>query len=151
MTDSSALLANHLAVSSSCLYDLKPSSARGRSYRVSVSPINALTFQPNTQMIFNVPAGRKNTYLDVNQSFIKYTIFNQDTSANSFYCDNNASCFINRLDVFSDGNMCETTQSYNQVYTYLMDFQTNPAQKVGLANMYRFNPSTVLSTCRSGM
>jgi len=150
MTDSSALLANHIAVSNNVLFNLKPSSARGRSYRVSVSPINALTFQPSTQMIFNVPCGRKNTYLDINQSYIKYTVFNQDVSSNSFYVDNNASCFINRLDVFSDGNMCETTQSYNQVYSYLMDFQTNPAQKYGLANMYGFSTNKDLSTCRDG-
>ena len=151
MTDSSALLANTLAVSDTVLYSLKPSSARGRSYKASVAPINASTFNPSSQAIFMIPCGRKNTYLDVNQSFIKFTVQNLDTSANYIYTDNNASCFINRVDIFHSGAMLETIQNYNLVYTYLMDFQLNPAQRVGFANMFGFSPtSNTLGQTRQG-
>jgi len=152
MTDSSALLANSLAVSDQVLYSLKPSSARGRSYRASVAPINASTFNPNTQAIFMIPCGRRNSYLDVNQSFIKFTIKNNDVSGNSFYVDNNAGCFINRIDIFHAGNLLETIQSYNQIMSYILDFQTNPAQRVGLANMYGMATATNdLALSRQGM
>ena len=150
MTDSRALLANTMAVSDTVLYNLKPSAARSRSYRASVAPINASTFAPSSMAIFSIPCGRKNTYIDVNQSYIKFTIANNDVSANNFCIDNNASCFINRVDTFSSGNLLESVQAYNQVYSYLMDFQTNPAHKVGLANMYGICPTDTPATCRSG-
>ena len=150
MTDSSALLANTMAVSDTVLYNLKPSAARSRSYRASVAPINASTFAPSSMAIFSIPCGRKNTYIDVNQSYIKFTIANNDISGNSYNLDNNASCFINRVDTFSSGNLLESVQAYNQVYTYLMDFQTNPAHKVGLANMYGICPTDTPASCRQG-
>ncbi len=152
MTDSSALLANSLAVSDQVLYSLKPSSARGRNYRASVAPINASTFNPNTQCIFSIPCGRRNTYLDVNQSFIKFTVKNNDVSGNNFWTDNNAACFINRVDIFHGGNLLESIQNYNQIMTYILDFSTNPAQRVGLANMYGMATATNdLALSRQGM
>ena len=151
MTDSSALLANTMAVSDTVLYNLKPSAARSRSYRASVAPINASTFAPSSMAIFSIPCGRKNTYIDVNQSYIKFSVKNNDVNTNSFYIDNNASCFINRSDTFSSGSLLESVQSYNQVYSYLMDFQTTPSHKLGLANMYGMSvtPDTP-STSRAG-
>ena len=136
MTDSSALLANTMAVSDTVLYNLKPSAARSKSYRASIAPINASTFNPSSTAIFQIPCGRKNTYIDINQSYLKFTVANNDAQINTFYVDNNASCFINRSDTFFGGNLLESIQSYNQVYTYLLDFQTNSATKQGLSNMY---------------
>ena len=151
MTDSSALLANTMAVSDTVLYNLKPSAARSRSYRASVAPINASTFAPSSMAIFSIPCGRKNTYIDVNQSYIKFSVKNNDATLGQFNIDNNASCFINRIDTFSSGNLLESVQAYNQVYTYLMDFQTNPSHKLGLANMYGMNTlCDTPSNCRSG-
>ena len=88
MTDSSALLANHMAVSDQCLLNLKPSSARGRSYRVSVAPINKSTFNPNDQMIFQLPMGRSGKVLDPTQTYIKYTVVNNDATTQYFNTDN---------------------------------------------------------------
>ena len=151
MTDSSALLANTMAVSDTVLYKLKPSAARSRSYRASIAPINASTFAPSTNAIFSIPCGRKNTYIDINQSYFKFSVRNNDVSGNSFYIDNNASCFINRIDTFFGGNLLESLQQYNVLYTYLMDFQTNPSHKVGLANIYGMSPSSdTPSTSRQG-
>ena len=113
MTDSSALLANTMAVSDTVLFNLKPSAARSRSYRASIAPINASTFAPNSMAIFSVPCGRKNTYIDINQSYLKFSVRNNDVATNSFYIDNNASCFINRIDTFFGGNLLESLQQYN--------------------------------------
>ena len=43
MTDSSVLLPNQVAVSSDCLFNMKPSAVRSRSYRASVLPTNKTT------------------------------------------------------------------------------------------------------------
>ena len=86
MTDSSSMLQNQTAVTSDCLFNLKPSASRCKSYRASLPPINGSTFTPGTQMIFMIPGGRRNTYLDVTQTYLKLTIQNNDTTAaNTMY------------------------------------------------------------------
>ena len=46
MTDSSSMLQNQTAVTSDCLFNLKPSASRCRSYRASLPPINEFNFCP---------------------------------------------------------------------------------------------------------
>jgi hypothetical protein len=105
MTDSSALLPNTIGLTSDCQFNLKPSAVRSRSYRASIAPTNKSTFNPGDTCIMYIPGGRKNTYLDATQSYLRFTIKNNDTTASTsttnayFYLDNNAGCVINRLDV----------------------------------------------------
>jgi len=138
MTDSSSMLQNQTAVTSDCLFNLKPSASRCRSYRASLPPINQSQFAPGTQMIFMIPGGRRNTYLDNTQTYLKLTIQNNDTTiGNTMTLDRSGACFINRLDVFgNDGSvLLETIQNYNILYTYLLDFQMNVASSFGLSSM----------------
>lgn len=90
-----------------------------------------------------IPGGRRNTYLDPQQSYIRYTIKNNDTSVAStstvpggMYLDNNGACVINRLDVFHASNLLESIQSYNQLMTIMLDTNINSAQKLGLSSAY---------------
>jgi len=59
MTDSSSMLQNQTAVTSDCLFNLKPYASRCCSYRTSLPPIINSSFAPGTQMIFMIPGGRK--------------------------------------------------------------------------------------------
>jgi hypothetical protein len=142
MTDTSTLVPNQMGISSDCQYNLKPSSVRARSYRASISPTNKSVFNPSDTIISYVPGGRKNTYLDTSQSYIRFTIKNNDTTASSssqntfFYLDNNASCIFNRLDVFHSSNLIESVQSYNQLMTIYMDTNVSSSQKLGLSAAY---------------
>ena len=61
MTDSSALLPNQVGVSNDCLFNLKPSSVRARSYRASVPSSNKSSFVGGDVGIFYIPGGRRNT------------------------------------------------------------------------------------------
>ena len=151
MTDSYSLLANQMAVSDQVLFNLKPSAEKSRSYKVSVPPCNASTFAPSTTMQFQIPCGRRNTYIDPSQSFIKYTVQNNDLSGNSFNIDNNGSCFINRLDTFHSGTLVDTCQQYSQIYTYLLDFQATHAHKTGLSNIYGCTNSVSNANTRQGL
>ena len=78
MTDSSSLVPNQQAVSSDCLFNLKPSSVPGRVYRAFVPTSNKSTFSPQDKAILYIPGGRRNTFLDTTQTYIKYTINNSD-------------------------------------------------------------------------
>ena len=76
MTDTTQLIPNNLAVTSDLDYRLKPSAPRSRSYRASILPSNKNTFNPTDTAIIYIPGGRRNTYLDCSQSYIRMTILN---------------------------------------------------------------------------
>jgi hypothetical protein len=80
MTDNQGLIPNSVGLSDDLLYNLKPSSGTGKSYRVSVQPTNKSIFAPSDSAIIYIPCGRRGTFLDTQQSYIKYTIWNQDTN-----------------------------------------------------------------------
>ena len=120
MTDAEAFLPNRVAVSNDALYNLKPTSCRGRAYRASVPPTNKNSLNPSDTMIFYVPGGRRNTFLDGTQNYLKLTIKNSDT-ANTLSFDHNGSCVINRIDIFHGSSLLESIQAYNVLMNYLYD------------------------------
>ena len=135
MTDNQGLVPNSVGLPDELMYNLKPSAANGRSYRASIQPQNKSTFFGGDTCVIALPCGRRNTFIDTNQSYIKYTIVNNDTT-NSIRLDNNGSCVINRLDVFHASNLLESIQQYNVLYTYLLDFTLNQSVKASLTNIY---------------
>ena len=50
------------AVSSDCMFNLKPSSCRARSYRASIPSSNKPVFWPNDQIIAYIPGDNHNFY-----------------------------------------------------------------------------------------
>ena len=138
MTDTTQLIPNNLAVTSDLDYRLKPSAPRSRSYRASILPTNKNTFNPTDTCIMYIPGGRRNTYLDCSQSYIRMTLKNTDGTG-AFRLDNNANCVINRLDVFHGSNLLETIQTYNILSAYILDMQLSTSQKLAFANVYGFD------------
>ena len=136
MTDNSGLLPNSQALPDELMFGrLKPSAANARSYRASIQPTNKSTFYGGDTCIMQIPCGRRNTFIDTNQSYIKYTIVNNDTN-NTINLDSNGACVINRLDVFHASNLLESVQQYNVLYTYLLDFTLNQSVKSSLSAIY---------------
>jgi hypothetical protein len=146
-TDTTNFISNAQGVSDDCLFNLKPSSVRGRSYRASIPAQNAQTFAAGSTIIVSVPCGRRNSYLDTQQSYFRYTVKNSDISAN--YFDNNGYSVLNRLDTFSSGNKLETIQELGILAAYIFDMQTNPAQRVGLSTSFGF--SSDITNPRQGL
>jgi hypothetical protein len=138
MTDSSSLLPNSVGISSDCLYNLKPSGVRSRSYRASILATNGVPRNPGDVIIAYIPGGRRNTYLDCTQSYVRFTIQNNDASY-AINVDGCGSSVFNRLDVFHGSNLLESVQQYNLLYNYVMDFQTTQSQRVGLSTSYGFD------------
>jgi hypothetical protein len=141
MTDNQGLLPNNVGVTSDLLYNLKPSSGRGRAYRASILPTNASTFTCGSTTILYAPCGRRGTFLDPQQSYLKYTVLNNDT-ANTLNFDNGAWSVINRIDIFHGSNLLESIQQANVLYSFLYDFETNASQRVGLSCLSGLNTST---------
>ncbi len=148
MTDTAALIDNRQGISSDVAYSLKHSSCRGRSMRASILPTNAMTFAPGSQAIMYIPGGRKNTYLDTTQTYLRGTLRNLDPT-NAMYFDGGGWSVINRLDSFSAGNLLESCQQYNVLYSYLMDFGLSYAQREGMSAMLATSSATT-TTMRQG-
>ena len=140
MTDTTNFVQNSQAITSDLNFQLKPSGVRSRSYRASILPTNKSSFGPTETCIIYIPGGRRNTYLDCNQSYMRMTIKNTDAT-NAFKLDNNAASVINRIDVFHGGNLLETIQSYNQLAIYILDMQASLSQRIGLSNIFGFDPA----------
>jgi hypothetical protein len=138
MTDSTQFIQNQQAITSDLNFSLKPSGVRSKSYRASILPTNKSTFNPTDTCIIYIPGGRRNTYLDVNQSYMRMTIKNNDATQ-AFKLDNCATCAINRIDVFHASNLLETIQGYNVLTSYILDMQSSYSQRIGLANIYGFD------------
>jgi hypothetical protein len=137
MTDTSNFLPNSKGLTSDLMYSLKPSSVPCRSYRGSIPTTNSQTFLPGSLAILYIPGGRRNTFYDGQQSFLRITVQNNETVAN-LNIDNNAGCFLNRLDVFSGSNILETIQNFNLLYGLVSDIQASTSQKIGLQNSMGF-------------
>ena len=145
MTDAQTLVPNRVGLPSDANFELKPSGVRSRQYRASILPTNKSVFSPSDLCVMYVPAGRRNTYLDTSQSYLRMTIKNTDgtaatattagNSGNSFFLDNTAACVINRLDIFHASNLLESIQQYNVLFNYIMDCNISTAQKLGLSSM----------------
>lgn len=150
MTDSSSLLQNRTSVTSDLRYDLKPSSGRGRAYRASILPTNASVFQPASTTILYAPCGRRGTFLDPQQSYLKYTVLNNDAT-NTLFFDGGAWSPINRIDIFHGSNLLESVQQANVLYSFLYDFEANSSQRLGLSCISGLNDTGTIATTRKGM
>ena len=138
MTDTTNFAPNSQAITSDLNFQLKPSGVRSRSYRASILPTNKTAFAPTETCIIYIPGGRRNTYLDCSQSYMRMTVKNTD-AVNAFKLDVCAFSLINRIDIFHGGNLLETIQSYNQLAIYILDMQSSMSNRLGLGNMYGFD------------
>lgn len=152
MSDPSAIqLPVNQALTSDMLLGLKPSAPKSRSYRISVPPLNKNVFAPGDQMIFELPTGRKGTWLDQSQSYIKFSVQAAATAAvpignNGLYIENTAYSFIQRLDIYNSSNLLETINEYGQLANFLLDTSLTQSDKAGLSALIgsnAFNYSTI--------
>ena len=135
MTDVSNLLPNALSVPSEMkLGEMKPSMVASRSYYTSVSPQSSSTsITPGSTITFRIPAGRRNTFLDPTQSYLRLTVKNND--ANAIVFDGSAYSVINRMTVTHAGNVVDDILNYNIVANYYLNNTLSASEKIGLSSM----------------
>lgn len=137
MTDTNALLPNAQAVPAEMGYALKPSMVASRSYYTVVSPqSNSTNIQPGSTVTHRIPCGRKNTFIDFSQSFMKITVKNNDADASLF--DGSCYSLINRQDCYSSGNLCDQILNYNRVASHLLNNTLTTAQRANLSTSMGF-------------
>lgn len=151
MSDPSAIqLPVDQALTSDMLLGLKPSAPKSRSYRISVPPLNKNQFVPGDQVIFELPTGRRGTWLDQSQSYIKFSVQFSSTAAaapqgSGIYLENSAYSFIQRLDIYNSSNLLETINEYGQLANFLLDTSLTQSDKLGLSPLLGTNSSTVIN------
>jgi hypothetical protein len=167
-TDNSSFFPNRKALSQEFNYTPKPSSVNGRTFRVSVPSANATAFTAGQTMVFNIPCGKRNTVLDPNSSYIRYTIkstasaqtattsaISAKLSAGStavtaeygagLFVDHNAYSIFNTSTLYSGSNMLEYINGCNILYTYILD--TNFSYSNALSNSLTYGMAVPESNC----
>ncbi len=137
-TDSGNLVPNPQSITADCAFTLKNSAVRCRKYRASIPASNGNVFAPLSTVIVNIPAGRRATFLDCQNTYIRYTVKNNDATAQASFMatDNNGASFINRLDIYAGSSQLETVQQYNMIYNHYLDFAYTESAKKGLSTVY---------------
>ena len=148
-TDSSMFFPNQKALPPTFDYRPKPSAVSGRSYRVSIPMANLSSASAGQTMIFNIPCGRRATFCDPQQSYIRYTVkcaqpnFSTTATATSaligpslptnsvvavngnygsgLFLDHNAYSVFNTSTLYSGSNQIEYINNCNILYNYLLD------------------------------
>ena len=148
MSDPSALnIPINQALTSDMLLGLKPAAPKSRSYRISIAPINKSVFSPADQIILELPTGRRGTWLDQSQSYLKFSVQFSSTSATTatpggtgVYLENTAYSFIQRCDIYHSSNLLETCNEYSQLANFLIDTSLTQSDKAGLSPLIGSNP-----------
>ena len=137
-----------VGITSDMMLGLKPAAPRSRSYRLSVAPLNQSTFLANQQIVFELPTGRKGTWLDQSQTYLKFsmkcssnTARSEDTQ-NGVRIENTAYSFFQRLDIYHSSNLLEQISEYGQLANMLLDVQLSQSEKAGLSPMIGSNSQT---------
>lgn len=173
-TDNSSFFPNRKALPQDFNYTPKPSSVSGRTFRVSVPSANATAFTAGQTMIFNIPCGRRNCFLDPAASYIRYTIKSTaaaqtatssavtnflvpgSTAVNATYgaglfLDHNAYSIFNTTTLYSGSNMLEYVNGCNILYSWILD--TNFSYGNALSNSLNYGmyvPDTNVLDIRKG-
>jgi len=149
MSDASQLnIPMHSALTSDMMLGLKPSAPRSRSYRLSVAPLNKTVFTSTDQIIFELPTGRRGTWLDQSQTYLKFSMQCASTAASAqnlatgVFVENTAYSFFNRLDVYHSSNLLEQISEYGQLTNMLLDSQLTQSEKAGLSPLIGSNSNS---------
>ena len=112
----------------------KAQGVTASSIRVNVTPLNNTVWSPNDSVMFDFPVNRANTYLNGAETTLMMRIKNNDTTSN-IWIDHSAASFIQRIDVYSSGNLIETIDNYNVLYCALLDSQTSGTDRCSHNNL----------------
>ena len=149
MSDASQLhIPMHTALTSDMMLGLKPSAPRSRSYRLSVPPLNKSIFSAVDQIVFELPTGRRGTWLDQSQTYLKFSVQCKTSAAvaanlqTGVAIENTAYSFFNRLDIYHSSNLLEQISEYGQLANMLLDLQLTQSEKAGMSAMIGSNAFT---------
>jgi hypothetical protein len=116
-------------------FDLKPKNSAPpcQSRRVNVQPLSGSIFNPGDVAKLELPVGRKGEYLDPSQTYLLFSVTNQDPSGNGGFqwVDHSCASFIQKLEVYSSSQLIETINEYGLLYSIILDSQTGALDRMG--------------------
>lgn len=124
-------------------YTPKMPSVKSRNLTVSVLPTNGSTFNASNQQIhLDIPTGQFGQYLNQGQSYLKFTITNNDGA--TLTLDRDASALFSRLTVTHASTVLEDITEYNVLYRMMNDCQVSAIEQISVgSNTVLHNEGTV--------
>lgn len=119
-----------MSVTDSVSYRPLPQAIKANSYKATNKPISGSEFSPGGTIRIDIPV-TSNAVLNGQQSYLKFRLRNKNGVVNqALALDGHASSLIAKLEVWSSqgGNLLESIENYNRLYSLLMDVQMGSAQ-----------------------
>ena len=111
----------------------KAQSVVANSKRINITPLNNTTWNPGDAIMFDFPCNRSCTYLNGQETALMIKVKNND--ADIMFIDHNAASFIQRVDIYSAGQLLETIDNYSVLYAALLDVQNGPMERCTYLNL----------------
>ena len=132
-------------VSSDLQYNLKTAAVKSRTYTQNIPMQNKSIFVGGDLMIWELNTGKKNTFLDQSQSFLKFSVQCQTAAGSVVQVDNSAFSFLSRLDIYHCSNMLESISNYGDIANWLIDNSMSQSEKASLSGLIGTNNSWVVA------
>ena len=117
-----------MSVSSQVLYDVPPRGLPALKKKLSIQSTSGVSsFQPTNQIEFLIPSSHAGEYLNCENTVLKFKC--TVTQAAKF--DHNASCLIDRMEVFIGSQQVENIHHYSTLYSMLSDIQMDKLSHSG--------------------
>ncbi len=116
--------------------NIKRRSMSSRSYRVRISPSNAVSFSPGQTINLDLPSNLSGTYMDMTQTYIRFKVTYTKATAGNVALDKcGAYGFIQRLMAISSGTTFFDLNNYNLLVSALMDTDASNDWKANAGNV----------------
>lgn len=123
----------HIALPTELSLAPKPQGVQANSRRINITPLNNTIWNPSDSILWDFPVNRACTYLNGQETVLMLRVKNNDSAP--MYVDHNAASFIQRLDIYSAGQLIETIDNYSVLYSTLLDVQSGPMERLTYNNL----------------
>ena len=103
----------HIALPTDLNLSPKAQGVSANSKRLNITPLNNTTWNPGDAIMWDYPCNRPGTYLNGQETSLMLRVRNNDATSN-MWVDHSAASFVQRLDVYSAGQLIETKQKWSE-------------------------------------
>jgi hypothetical protein len=124
---------SHVALPTDLNLSAKAQAVVANSKRINITPLNNTTWNAGDAIMWDFPVNRAATYLNGQETSLMIRVRNNDAS--TIWVDHNAASFIQRIDLYSSGQLLETIDNYGVLYAALLDAQSGPMERCTYNNL----------------
>ena len=103
------------------MYNQKSNAVSSSKARWNQPSYNKSTFNPGEVIMFNIPTGRRGSFLNTRMSYLKFRVNNLTTGTAPIQPDFHIASIFSRLELYHGSNLLEQIHEYGQLVNLLHD------------------------------